>query len=172
VIYPPLTRSCSSNSQGLGRDPEVGFHCDKVIRTQDIVFEPTKFYDSPQGYIHESVIEEVIELLLFPEELEPDDIAIEDLLSTLQCRQRQTADALALSESQGGGDQMERYNDGLLTPGPSTSDQQDGQNQNDSLSFDSEQLAHEQQLSILQKSQDLSATQIEGYCKALCAQRT
>jgi hypothetical protein len=33
----------------------------------------------PQGYAYESVIGEVIELLSFPEEFEPDDMAIEDL---------------------------------------------------------------------------------------------
>jgi hypothetical protein len=33
----------------------------------------------PQGYAYESVVGEVIELLSFPEEFEPDDMAIEDL---------------------------------------------------------------------------------------------
>jgi hypothetical protein len=57
---------------------------DEVIRTQDVVFEPTKFYNSLQGYAHKSVIEEVIKLLLFLEEFKPDDIAIKDLLTTRQ----------------------------------------------------------------------------------------
>jgi hypothetical protein len=53
------------------------------------------------------VIKEVIELLLFPEEFEPDDIAIEDLLTAQQRRQRQNTDAPVLSESQVGGKEIE-----------------------------------------------------------------
>jgi hypothetical protein len=142
---------------------------DEVIRTRDVVFEPTKFYDGPQGYAHESVIEEVIELLSFPEEFEPDDMAIEDLLTSRQQRQEQNTDAPALSESQVGGEEMEQYNNGLLTPGPSTPGGRDGQNQNDSPSSDLEQhaldkqLAREQTSDASRGSQDLSATQIEGY---------
>ncbi|KAI1688890.1 hypothetical protein KJE20_02068 [Pyrenophora tritici-repentis] len=69
---------------------------DQVIRTRDVVFEPTKFYDGPQGYARESIIEEVIELLSFPEEFELDDIAIEDLLTSRQRRQQQPSHASAL----------------------------------------------------------------------------
>jgi hypothetical protein len=113
---------------------------DKVIRTRDVVFEPTKFYEGPQGYDDESVIEEVIELLIevlsFPEEFEPDDMAIEDSLTTRKRHQRQTADAPALSESQVRREEMEQYNDGMLTPEPLTPETRDGQNQNDSPSLD------------------------------------
>jgi hypothetical protein len=59
---------------------------DEVIRTRDVVFEPTKFYDGLQGYAHKSVIKEVIKLLSFPEVFEPDDMAIEDLLTSRQRR--------------------------------------------------------------------------------------
>jgi hypothetical protein len=144
---------------------------DEVIRTRDVVFEPTKFYEGLQGYAQESVIEEVIELLLFSEEFEPDDMAIEDLLTTRQRCQRQNPDTPALSESQVGGEEMEQYNDGLLTPGPSTPegrDGRDGRNQNDSSSTDSEQraldehLAHKQPSDASRGSRDLSATQLEG----------
>ena len=64
---------------------------------------------------------------------------------------------------------MEQYNDGLLTPGPSTPEGRDGRNQNDSPSSDleqhalNEQVAREQSSNVLRGSQDLSATQIEGY---------
>ena len=49
---------------------------DQVIRTRDVIFEPTRFYEGLQGYAQEAVIEEVIELLAFPEEFEADDMAI------------------------------------------------------------------------------------------------
>jgi hypothetical protein len=74
---------------------------------RDVVFEPTKFYEGLQGYAQESVIEEVIELLAFPEEFESDDMAIEDLLTTRQRRQRQPAHTSALMESQMGGEVTE-----------------------------------------------------------------
>ncbi|KAI1518290.1 hypothetical protein Ptr86124_003591 [Pyrenophora tritici-repentis] len=96
---------------------------DQVIRTRDVVFEPTKFYDGPQGYARESIIEEVIELLSFPEEFELDDIAIEDLLTSRQRRQQQPSHASALPESQMGGEEIEQdkeqYEGGLPTPEPS-----------------------------------------------------
>jgi hypothetical protein len=59
---------------------------DEVIRTRDVVFKLTKFYDSPQGYAYKSVIKEVLKLLLFPVEFEPDNIAIKDLLTSRQRR--------------------------------------------------------------------------------------
>jgi hypothetical protein len=96
-------------------------------------------------------------------------MACEDLLTSRQRRQQQNIDAPALTESQVGGEEMEQYNDGLLTPGPSTPEARDGRNQNDSPSSDSEQhaldeqLAHEQPSNESRGSQDLSATQIEGY---------
>ena len=64
---------------------------------------------------------------------------------------------------------MEQYDDGLLTPGPSTLNQHDGRNQDDSPSSDLEQHALDEQLARKQLSdasrgsRDLSATQIEGY---------
>jgi hypothetical protein len=96
-------------------------------------------------------------------------MAIEDLLTTRQRRQQQNADAPALLESQVGGKRTEQYNNGLLTPGPSTPEGRDGRNQNDSPSLDLEQhaldkqLAREQPSDALQESRNLSATQIEGY---------
>ncbi|KAI1665823.1 Dimer-Tnp-hAT dimerization containing protein [Pyrenophora tritici-repentis] len=96
---------------------------DQVIRTRDVIFEPTKFYDGPQGYARESIIEEVIELLSFPEEFELDDIAIEDLLTSRQRRQQQPSHASALLESQIGGEEIEQdkeqYEGGLPTLEPS-----------------------------------------------------
>jgi hypothetical protein len=47
---------------------------------------PHLFYDGPQGYAYEPMIEEVIGLLSFPEEFEPNDMAIEDLLTTRERR--------------------------------------------------------------------------------------
>ncbi|KAI1670089.1 hypothetical protein L13192_05605 [Pyrenophora tritici-repentis] len=135
---------------------------DQVIRTRDVVFEPTKFYDGPQGYARESVIEEVIELLSFPEEFEPDDMAIEDLLTARQRRQQPT-DAPALSESQVGGEEMEHYNGGLLTPEPSNLSLYNDQDLISEQRAMDEQLAQEQQRNVVQGSQDTSATQIEGY---------
>ena len=105
---------------------------DQVIRTRYVVFHPTKFYEGIQGYAPESVIEEVIELLAFPEEFESDDIAIDDLLTSRQRRQHQTSDTPALSESQVGGEEMEKemeqYDRGLLTPESSIPDRRDGGN--------------------------------------------
>jgi hypothetical protein len=96
-------------------------------------------------------------------------MACEDLLTSRQRHQQQKLDAPALTESQVGGEEIEQYNDGLLTPGPSTPEARDGRNQNDSPSSDSEQhaldeqLAHEQPSNESRGSQDLSATQIKGY---------
>ena len=116
------------------------------------------------------MIEEVIELLAFPEEFESDDMAIEDLLTTRQRRQQQTTLASELAESQMGGEvteqDKEQPNTGLLTPDTLIQNQQD-----DSLPLESvleqralnEQFAQEQQYNVEQGSQDLSATQIEGY---------
>jgi hypothetical protein len=118
----------------------------EVIRTRDVVFEPTEFYDGPQGYAYKSVIEEVIKLLSFPEEFEPDDMTIEDLLTTRQRRQRQNTDAPVLSKLQVGGEGMEQYNNRLLTLGPPTPEGRDGRNQNDSPSADLEQHALDEQL--------------------------
>jgi hypothetical protein len=117
------------------------------------------------------VIKEVIKLLAFPEESGSDDIAIEDLLTTRQRRQSQATSVL--TESQMGGEVTEQDKEqpgtGLLTPETSTQDQRDGRD--DALSTESEQeqraldeqLAQEQQYNVEQGSQDLSATQIEGY---------
>jgi hypothetical protein len=74
------------------------------------------------------VIEEVIKLLLFLEEFKLDDIAIKDLLTTRQRRYQQNADAPALLESQVEGKEIEQYNNGLLTLGPSTLEGRDGRN--------------------------------------------
>jgi hypothetical protein len=91
---------------------------DQVIRTRDVVFEPTKFYEGLQGYAQESVIEEVIKLLAFPEESGSDDMAIEDLLTTRQ--RRQTQPTSVLTEPQIGGEVTEQDKEqpgtGLLTP--------------------------------------------------------
>jgi hypothetical protein len=68
-----------------------------------------------------------------------------------------------------GGRGIEQYNNRLLTPESSTLEGRDRRNQNDSLSLDLEQhaldkqLAYEQLSNASQGSQDLSATQIEGY---------
>jgi hypothetical protein len=64
---------------------------------------------------------------------------------------------------------MEQYNDGLLTPGPSTPEGRDRQNQNNSPSSDleqhalDEQLARKQPSDVSRRSRDLSAIQIENY---------
>lgn len=54
---------------------------DIVIVTRDVVFEPTLFFDGLDGYASESVIEQVIELLEYPEMHQDDDISIEELLT-------------------------------------------------------------------------------------------
>jgi hypothetical protein len=69
---------------------------------------PQSFFEGPQSYAHESVTEEVAKLLSFPEEYEPDHMAIEDLLTARQHRQQQNTDAPALFESQVGGEEMEQ----------------------------------------------------------------
>ena len=141
---------------------------DEVIRTRDVVFDPTRFYEGPQGYAHESIIEEVIELLSFPEEFESDDMEIEDLLTSRQRRQRKTAEAPVLPESQVGGEiqqEQEQYDKGLLTPELSTSDPFERQGISSPSNSDSEQqnldnqLTHEQSYGY----QNLSATQMENY---------
>jgi hypothetical protein len=97
-------------------------------------------------------------------------MAIEDLLTTRQRRQRQPAHTSALVESQMGGEVTEQDKEqpdtGLRTPETSIQTRRDN-----SLSTESEQeqraldeqLAQEQQYNVEQGSQDLSATQIEGY---------
>jgi hypothetical protein len=146
---------------------------DQVIRTRDVHFEPTRFYEGLQGYAQESVIEEVIELLAFPEEFKPDDMVIEDLLTTRQRRQRQPAHTSVPMQSQMGSEVTERDKEqpdtGLRTPETSIQNRKD--RRDNSLSTESEQeqralneqLAQEQQYNVEQESQDLSATQIEGY---------
>jgi hypothetical protein len=120
------------------------------------------------------VIEEVIELLAFPEEFEPDDMAIEDLLTTRQRRQQQHLRTSApLAESQMGGEviqqEKEQNNGGLQTPETSIQDQQDRQDNSPAAELDIEQrnldkqLAQEQQRDSVHGLQDLPATQIEGY---------
>ena len=79
---------------------------DTVIITRDVVFEPTLFFDGMDGYASISVIEEVIELLEYPEIPQDDDISIEDLLTARQ-RGRQIApvtSALRARGSQLGGE--------------------------------------------------------------------
>ncbi|KAK1918636.1 hypothetical protein P3342_001685 [Pyrenophora teres f. teres] len=63
---------------------------DTIIVTRDVVFEPTLFFKGMDGYASTPVIEEVIELLEYPEVPQDDEINIEDLLTARQ-RRRQTA---------------------------------------------------------------------------------
>ncbi|KAI1563490.1 reverse transcriptase family protein, partial [Pyrenophora tritici-repentis] len=119
------------------------------------------------GYARESIIEEVIELLSFPEEFELDDIAIEDLLTSRQRRQQQPSHASALPESQMGGEEIEQdkeqYEGGLPTPEPSNLSLHNDQDLISEQQAIDEQLVQEQQRNVVQGSQDISATQIEGY---------
>jgi hypothetical protein len=98
---------------------------DTVIVTRDVVFEPTLFFDGMDGYASTPVIEEVIELLEYPDMPQDDDISIEDLLTARQ-RSRQTAPVTSASRaggSQVGGemadDAPESTQQQLPTPGPS-----------------------------------------------------
>jgi hypothetical protein len=77
------------------------------------------------GYVSASAIEEVIELLKYPETPQDDDISIEDLLKARQ-RSRQTAPVTSAPRAGGsqlGGemtdDTLESNQRQLLTPGPS-----------------------------------------------------
>jgi hypothetical protein len=105
---------------------------DTVIVTRDVVFEPTLFFDGMDGYASESVIEEVIELLDYPEMPQDDDISIEDLLTTRQCRcpaQAPASSASRAAGSQVGGELIDDASESsestlqhpqhLPTPGPS-----------------------------------------------------
>ena len=107
---------------------------DTVIITRDVVFEPTLFFDGMHGYASISVIEEVIELLEYPEIPQDDDISIEDLLTARQ-RGRQIApvtSALRARGSQLGGeitddalesdDALKSNQQQLLNPTPSEAD--------------------------------------------------
>ena len=77
---------------------------DIVIVTRDVVFETTLFFDGMDGYALESVIEEVIELLKYPEMPQDDDVSIKDLLTTRQrCSPAQTP---ATSASRDAGSQV------------------------------------------------------------------
>jgi hypothetical protein len=100
------------------------------------VFETTLFFDGMDGYASESVIEEVIELLEYPEMPQDDDISIEDLLTTRQrCRlaQAPATSASRAAGSQVGGEAMDdaselseltqqHHQQHLPTPGPSEED--------------------------------------------------
>lgn len=101
---------------------------DTVIVTRDVVFEPTLFFDGMDGYASAPVIEEVIELLEYPEMPQDDDISIEDLLTARQ-RSRQTAPVTSAPRAGGyqvGGemadDAPESNQQQLPTPGPSEED--------------------------------------------------
>jgi hypothetical protein len=149
---------------------------DEVIRTRDVIFEPANFYKSLEGYAHASVIEEVIELLAFPEEPEDDDMAIEDLLTSRQRRRHTEKSNLPTSSTSAvGGERMEQDKEcsdkGLLTPGSSASEERDrsqtlsrhdAQDRHPSSEPDSDQPTYEER-PFARASQDLSATQIEGY---------
>jgi hypothetical protein len=78
------------------------------------------------GYASESIMEEVIELLEYPEMPQDDDISIEDLLTT---RQRRPAQAPVISATRAAGSlvggeiaddasESTQQNQKLLTPGP------------------------------------------------------
>jgi hypothetical protein len=109
---------------------------DIVIVTRDVVFETTLFFDGIEGYASESVIEEVIELLEYPEMPQDDDISIEDLLTTRQRgRPAQAPETLAsrAAGSQVGGETMDNASESseppqqhhqqqLPSPGPSEID--------------------------------------------------
>jgi hypothetical protein len=118
---------------------------DIVIVTRDVVFETTLFFDGIEGYASESVIEEVIELLEYPEMPQDDDISIEDLLTT---RQRgRPAQAPETSASRAAGSQV----------GGETMD-------NASESSEPPQQHHQQQLPSPGPSEIDSALQVpEGY---------
>jgi hypothetical protein len=73
---------------------------DTVIVTRDVIFEPTLFFDGMDGYATTSVIEEVIELLEYPETPQDDDISIEDLLTARQ-RSRTTASVTSAPRAKG-----------------------------------------------------------------------
>lgn len=148
---------------------------DEVIRTRDVIFEPAKFYNDLEGYAHESIIEDVIKLLAFPEQYEIDDVAIEDLLTSRQRRRPQGSRLPTPPTSEVGGERIEQDKEwsdqGLLTPESSASDEQNsssasdrhnGQNRHPSSERDSEQPAREERPHA-RIFQDLSATQIEGY---------
>jgi hypothetical protein len=80
------------------------------MATRDVVFETTLFFNGMDGYASESVIEEVIELLEYPEMSQDDDISIEDLLTTRQHRrpvQAPTTLAPRAAGSQVGGAAMD-----------------------------------------------------------------
>lgn len=73
---------------------------DTVIVTRDVVFEPTLFFDGMDGYASTQVIEEVIELLEYPEMPQDDDISIDDLLTARQ-RSRQTTSVTSAPTARG-----------------------------------------------------------------------
>jgi hypothetical protein len=81
---------------------------DEVIRTRDVIFEPARFYKSLEGYAHEAVIKEVIKLLAFPEESADDDVAIEDLLTSRQCRHPESSAYLHLQHQKCGVEEWSR----------------------------------------------------------------
>ena len=58
------------------------------------------FFDGMDGYASTPVIEEVIELLEYPEIPQDDDISIDDLLTARQ-RSRQTAPATSAPRARG-----------------------------------------------------------------------
>lgn len=77
---------------------------DDVFVTRDVVFDADKYFTGDELYAHESVIEEVIELLEYPPSSEDDDIELEDLLTRRQCRNNDTTPATPDTGSQVGGE--------------------------------------------------------------------
>ncbi|KAI2474989.1 hypothetical protein Ptr902_13591, partial [Pyrenophora tritici-repentis] len=115
--------------------------CDNRVETNTIADDGLK----PKDNLYTAVsMEEDIDKL---KEFEPDDMAIEDLLTARQRRQQPT-DAPALSESQVGGEEMEHYNGGLLTPEPSNLSLYNDQDLISEQRAMDEQLAQEQQRNV------------------------
>ena len=57
---------------------------DDIIRTRDVIFKLDRFYKGPKGYAATEILEEVIKLLAYLAKHEPNDIELDELLTTRQ----------------------------------------------------------------------------------------
>jgi hypothetical protein len=75
-----------------------------IFVTQDVIFDPEKYYMREEHYTFESIIEEVIKLLEYPLTPEDNDIELKELLTRWQRQNYDSTPATQDANSQVGGE--------------------------------------------------------------------
>lgn len=89
-------------------------HIPDLVASRDVVFDVDRFYEGPEGYAREAIVQEVVELLALPELMVEDDIAIDELLTRRQRRSTTQKPAESSTEASKEGDTTHRIQQ-LLT---------------------------------------------------------